>query len=72
MAQYPRSSDNISRLLMPDWNPEHMNGGGSRAWGKSNENHVPQEPGACWDENGDSTPMGLEPFTMDDKEVRSF
>ena len=69
MAQYPRSSD-VSRLVVDGWNHEHVNGGGSRAWGKSNENHVPQEPGACWDANGDSAPLGLQPPSMEDREVR--
>lgn len=68
---YPRSTGytSPSRLYMPGWNPGQVNGGGSRAWGKSNENHVPQEPGACWNPNGDSTPMGLQGYTTEEREV---
>lgn len=55
---------------MPGWNPGQVNGGGaSRAWGKSNENHVPQEPGACWDDNGESTPLGLQAVSAEEREV---
>ena len=67
-----RSADDPSRLFMQGWNPGHVNGGGSRAWGKSNDNHIPQEPGACWDQNGESTPMGHSSLTTDEKEVSTF
>lgn len=69
MYQPPRTSEDLSRLYMPGWNPDHVNGGGSRAWGKSNENHVPQEPGACWNEHGDSTPLSLRGLSSEEKEV---
>jgi PERQ amino acid-rich with GYF domain-containing protein len=55
---------------MSGWNQDLVNGGAPRAWGKSNDNHVPQEPGACWDENGFTGPMGLLSLTADEKEVR--
>lgn len=71
MSQFPRSRENVSRLFSNGWDPDQVNAGGSRAWGKSNENHVPQEPGACWDEHGDSVPLGLQPLTAEEKEVRS-
>lgn len=64
-----RAAEDPSRLYMAGWNPAHVNGSGSRAWGKSNENHVPQEPGACWDPNGDSTPMGHHSLNAEEKEV---
>lgn len=71
MAPYPRTIDGnrLTRLLMDGWNPENVNGGSSRAWGKSNENHIPQEPGACWDEHGQSTPLGHQPPTAEEREV---
>jgi PERQ amino acid-rich with GYF domain-containing protein len=70
ISQFPRSNEPVSRLLAPGWNPDQVNGGGSRAWGKSNENHVPQEPGACWDETGDNVPRNLQPVTEAEREVR--
>jgi PERQ amino acid-rich with GYF domain-containing protein len=69
MYRPQRISEDPSRLFMQGWNPGHVNGGAVRAWGKSNENHVPQEPGACWDVNGESTPMGHQGLTSDEKEV---
>ncbi|CAH0025466.1 unnamed protein product [Clonostachys rhizophaga] len=69
MYRPQRISEDPSRLFMQGWNPGHVNGGAVRAWGKSNENHVPQEPGACWDVNGESTPMGHQGLTSDEKEA---
>lgn len=69
MAQPPRSGADVSRLFNPGWNSGQANGGGSRAWGKSNENHIPQEPGACWNETGDSTPLSLQPMSLEEREV---
>lgn len=67
---YQRSTDPPTRLFMPGWNPGQVNGGSSsRAWGKSNENHVPQEPGACWDSNGDSVPMAHQRYSAEEREV---
>lgn len=62
--------EDLSRLFISGWDPSHINGNSGRGWGKSNENHVPQEPGACWDQNGDTTPMGLQGLSAEEKEVR--
>ena len=69
MAQPPRSGADVSRLFNQGWNPGHVNGSGSRAWGKSNENHIPQEPGACWNEVGDSTPLATQPMSLEERDV---
>ena len=58
-----------SRLYFPGWDPNAVNGTGSRPWGKSNDNHVPQEPGACWEPNGEVTPMALHEMSMEEREV---
>ncbi|RBR24438.1 uncharacterized protein FIESC28_02729 [Fusarium coffeatum] len=59
----------VSHLLAPGWNPGQVNGHAPRGWGKPNDNHIPQEPGACWDDSGDSTPMGLQDMSMEEREV---
>ncbi|KAI5457121.1 hypothetical protein BGZ63DRAFT_428545 [Mariannaea sp. PMI_226] len=69
MFRLQKGSDNASRLFIPGWNPAQVNGVAPRGWGKSNENHIPQEPGACWDQIGDSTPMGLQELSLEEKEA---
>ena len=67
---HPQSGqENTSRLYYPGWNPGAVYGNGSRPWGKANESHVPQEPGACWEPNGDITPIGLHEMTFEEQEV---
>ncbi|KAF4974858.1 hypothetical protein FZEAL_8287 [Fusarium zealandicum] len=61
--------DNASRLFASGWNPGQVNGHAPRAWGKSNDNHIPQEPGACWEQAGDTTPMGLHGMSLEEKEA---
>lgn len=61
----------LNRLFISGWDPSHINGNSGRGWGKSNENHIPQEPGACWDQTGDTTPMGLQGLSVEEKEVRT-
>lgn len=68
-AYSQQKSADPSRLFLPGWDPSNINGAGGRGWGKSNENHVPQEPGACWDQNGESTPLGLQNLSAEEKEV---
>lgn len=65
-----KMTDDPSRLYISGWDPSNINGTSGRGWGKSNENHIPQEPGACWDQNGETAPMGLQDYSMDEKEVR--
>ncbi|KAG9251883.1 uncharacterized protein F5Z01DRAFT_711345 [Emericellopsis atlantica] len=70
MAQGSRSPRDVSNLLHSEWHAGHANGGANpRAWGKSNENHIPQEPGACWDDEGGSTALGLQNLTADEQEA---
>lgn len=69
----PQKGDSSpSRLFIQGWNPGHVNGNAPRAWGKSNDNHVPQEPGACWDDAGDTIPMGLHDLSPEEREVRGY
>jgi PERQ amino acid-rich with GYF domain-containing protein len=70
MYRPQRLADDPTRLFATGWNPGQMNGHPPRGWGKSNDNHIPQEPGACWDDSGDSTPMGLQDMSLEEKEVR--
>lgn len=65
----PELTGDPSHLFMAGWNPNSVNGGVARAWGKSNENHVPQEPGVCWDASGSSVPLGLTDLTAEEQEV---
>lgn len=58
-----------SHLFVSGWNPDQANGNMTRNWGKSNDNYVPQEPGACWDSSGDTLPIGLQQLSIDEKEV---
>ncbi|KAK7415135.1 kinesin-like protein [Neonectria punicea] len=71
MFRPQKGNDNASRLFIPGWNPGQVNGHPPRGWGKSNDNHIPQEPGACWDQIGESTPMGLQDLSMEEKEAFS-
>ena len=71
MYRAAHPSDDPSRLFISGWDPDHVNGNTARPWGKTNENHVPQEPGACWEPNGDTMPMGLQEPSAEEKEVRS-
>jgi PERQ amino acid-rich with GYF domain-containing protein len=70
MYRPQRLADDPTRLFAAGWNPGQINGHAPRGWGKSNDNHIPQEPGACWDDSGDSTPMGLQDMSLEEKEVR--
>lgn len=69
MFQPGTAVDDASRLFISGWDPTHVNGGNVRGWGKTNDNHVPPEPGACWDQNGDTAPMGLRDLSIEEKEV---
>ncbi|GAO17358.1 hypothetical protein UVI_02038780 [Ustilaginoidea virens] len=71
MFRSQKISDDPSRLFISGWDPSHVNGGNVRGWGKSNDNYVPQEPGACWDPNGDNTPLGLHSLSTEEKEAFS-
>ncbi|KAF4468222.1 gyf mpd2, partial [Fusarium albosuccineum] len=64
-----QKTDNASRLFASSWNPSQVNGHAPRGWGKTNDNHIPQEPGACWDDTGDTTPMGLQDMSSEEKEA---
>lgn len=64
-----KPGDDPTRLFIPGWDPTHVNGGNVRGWGKTNDSNVPQEPGACWDHDGHTAPMGLHEFSTDEKEV---
>lgn len=64
-----RKGDDPSRLFISGWDPSHINGSSGRGWGKSNENHGPQEPGACWDQAGDAAPLGLQGLSQEETEV---
>lgn len=66
-----KMGDDTSRLFISGWDPSNINGNSGRGWGKSVENHIPQEPGACWDQNGDTMPMALQDYSLDEKEVKS-
>ncbi|OAQ98707.1 hypothetical protein LLEC1_06661 [Akanthomyces lecanii] len=63
-----KMSDNPSRLFLSGWDPSNINGSSGRGWGKSNETHIPQEPGACWDRGGETSPMALQDYSLDEKE----
>ncbi|RTE77091.1 hypothetical protein BHE90_008427 [Fusarium euwallaceae] len=69
MFQTQKPGDDASRLFASGWNPGQVNGHAARGWGKSNDNHIPQEPGACWDQTGDTTPMGLQDMSLEEKEA---
>ncbi|TWU79052.1 hypothetical protein ED733_008567 [Metarhizium rileyi] len=71
MFQTQKPGDDVSRLFISGWDPAHLNGGNVRGWGKTNDSHVPQEPGACWDHNGHTAPMGLLDFSAEEKEAFS-
>ncbi|KAK2594593.1 kinesin-like protein [Conoideocrella luteorostrata] len=63
------AGDDPSRLFISGWDPSQVNGGSVRGWGKANDTCVPQEPGACWDQQGDTTPIGLHGLSADEKEA---
>ncbi|QPH05361.1 hypothetical protein C2857_003108 [Epichloe festucae Fl1] len=71
MFQSQKIGDDPSRLFISGWDPSQVNGGNVRGWGKAHDNHVPQEPGACWDQNGDTTPIGLHGMSAEEKEAFS-
>ncbi|TQV90671.1 hypothetical protein V2A60_006883 [Cordyceps javanica] len=66
-----KMNDDPSRLFISGWDPSNINGNSGRGWGKSNENHIPQEPGACWDQNGETAPMAFQEYSPDEKEAFS-
>ncbi|KAM0561282.1 hypothetical protein ACHAPJ_003160 [Fusarium lateritium] len=69
MFRPQKPADDATRLFASGWNPGQVNGHAPRGWGKSNDNHIPQEPGACWDQSGDVTPMGLQDMSLEEKEA---
>jgi PERQ amino acid-rich with GYF domain-containing protein len=69
MYRTQKTGDDLSRLFISGWDPAHVNGGNVRGWGKTSDNPVPQEPGACWDQNGETAPMALQAFSTEEKEV---
>ncbi|KJZ79467.1 hypothetical protein HIM_00936 [Hirsutella minnesotensis 3608] len=69
MFRVQKPGDDPSHLFMSGWNPSNINGSNPRGWGKGSDHPVPQEPGACWDQNGDSTPMGLHDLSIEEKEA---
>ncbi|PTD06757.1 hypothetical protein FCULG_00006737 [Fusarium culmorum] len=64
-----KPTGDVSHLFAPGWNPGQMNGHAPRGWGKSNDNHIPQEPGACWNDSGESAPMGLQDMSVEEREA---
>ncbi|KAF5666347.1 GYF domain-containing protein [Fusarium heterosporum] len=64
-----QSGEDVTHLFASGWNPGQVNGHAPRGWGKSNDNHIPQEPGACWDDSGDITPIGLQDMSLEEKEA---
>ncbi|KAM0245255.1 hypothetical protein ACHAQJ_010601 [Trichoderma viride] len=71
MYHSQRPSGNPSHLFISGWDPSNGSGAGVRGWGKSSENHVPQDPGTCWDVNGDTVPIGLQGFSPEEREAFS-
>ena len=70
MYRSGQHSDDPSRLFISSWDPDHVHENPTRGWGKPNDNHIPQEPGACWEPNGDTMPLGLQDLLAEEKEVR--
>lgn len=70
MFRSQKTNDMTSRLFISGWNPDVPHTNNVRGWAKSNDNHLPQEPGTCWDSNGDTTPMGLQEPSIEEREVR--
>jgi PERQ amino acid-rich with GYF domain-containing protein len=71
MYHSQRPSGNPSHLFISGWDPSNGSTAGVRGWGKSSENHVPQDPGTCWDNNGDTVPIGLQGYSPEEREVRT-
>ncbi|PHH72622.1 hypothetical protein CDD80_4402 [Ophiocordyceps camponoti-rufipedis] len=69
MFRSQKPTDDPSHLFMSGWNPASINGSSARSWGRTSDSPVPQEPGACWDSSGVTTPMGLQGFSLEEKEV---
>ncbi|EHK49111.1 uncharacterized protein TrAtP1_000291 [Trichoderma atroviride] len=64
-------SGNPSHLFISGWDPSNGASAGVRGWGKSNDNHVPQDPGTCWDASGETAPIGLQGFSPEEREAFS-
>ncbi|PNY26415.1 GYF domain protein [Tolypocladium capitatum] len=71
MYRPQRAGHDPSRLFISGWDPSSINGSNARGWGKSGDNHVAQEPGACWELSGDTTPMGLHDLSVEEQEAFS-
>jgi PERQ amino acid-rich with GYF domain-containing protein len=68
-SQEPRLRDrDVTELYASGWMSGQVNGGSRQIWGK-NDGHVPQDPGVCWDTNGEVKPIGLQDMTDEEKEV---
>jgi PERQ amino acid-rich with GYF domain-containing protein len=70
-AQQAADNDNdVARLYVNNWDPEHSNGSTARGWGKSTDardhNHGPE---ICWDQSGQVQPIGLEEMSALEKSV---
>lgn len=62
----------ITSLLMPGFHPGgYANGSSSRGWGKSHDTNGTNDPTICWDVDGNSGSLGLQPMTAEEEEVRS-
>lgn len=72
MYNSQRPGGNPSHLFISGWDPSNGASAGVRGWGKSNENHVPQDPGTCWDASGETAPIGLQGFSPEEREVRDI
>ncbi|KAF6810655.1 GYF domain-containing protein mpd2 [Colletotrichum sojae] len=59
-----------SRVLEPGWTPGQTNGGATRGWGKTNNNHNSQDPSSCWNPLGDTHPIGIN--GMSGEEEKAF
>ncbi|KAG6027954.1 hypothetical protein E4U41_000806 [Claviceps citrina] len=71
MFRTQKVGDDPSRLFIPGWDPSQINAGNTRGWGKANDGHIPQEPGACWNSNSETTPLGLHELSAEEKEAFS-
>ncbi|WYZ44804.1 hypothetical protein EsH8_VIII_000120 [Colletotrichum jinshuiense] len=58
-----------SNVYESGWIPGQTNGGATRGWGKSNNNHNSQDPAACWNPRGDSHPVGVSGLSEEEKEA---
>jgi len=62
---------NLSSLIVGDWSHGAVDVVRNGSWNKMDEDPSGSGPDLCWEHNGKLEPLGLDPMTAEEKDVRS-